>query len=236
MTYSLPLSNGLSNQLFATGSTVDMLKWDSTCLDSLAVPDGIDQRDVINCILEIYGDQTLAHPDPDYMRYYVGVWSKRRLPIWKKLVETTQYEYNPIWNFDRTERYTDSTDHTSTGTSELTSTDSGTSTVNGKIDRSEESEQKVSAENVSSYQPDNKTENGIEERSDQTTETTATAKDSGKNVVEEQTSFVHEARLTGNIGITSTQSMIAEERKIVNFSVIEVIAQEYSERFCLGIY
>lgn len=236
MPYRKPLSSMFADQLFATGSTVDLLKWDSTCLDSMVVPDGIDRKDVINCILEMYGDQTLAHPDPAYMSHYVGTWSKRRLPIWTKLLATTQFEYNPIWNFDRTERYTDSTDHTSTGTSDLTSTDSGTSTVNGKIDRSEESEQKVSAENVSSYQPDNKTENGIEERSDQTTETTATAKNSGKNVVEEQTNLVHEARLTGNIGVTSTQSMIEEERKIVNFSVIEVIAQEYSERFCLGIY
>lgn len=236
MPYRMPLGNMFSDQLFATGSTVDLMKWDSTCLDSMMLPEGVEKEEVINCILEKYGDQTLAHPDPDYMRHYVGTWSKRRKPIWEKLLATTQLEYNPIWNFDRTEEYKDTTDHRLTGQNELTSTDTGTSTVNGTIDRSEDSEHKVSAENVSSYQSDEKTENQITENAKQMTDTKATARDTGTNTVDEKTTFEHNARLCGNIGVTTTQQMIEAERNVVRYSVIEEIAADYRDTFCLMIY
>lgn len=236
MPYRRPLSNMFSDQLFATGSIIDLMKWDSTCLDSMEVPNKIDRTDVINCILEKYGDQTLAHPDPEYMRHYTGTWSKRRLPIWEKLLATTQLDYNPIYNFDRTEEYKDKTEHVSTGTNTLTSKDSGTSTVSGHIDRLESSEQKVSAENVSTYQPDERTDNTIGESTSQTTDTAASAEDSGSSTMDENTTFEHSARIYGNIGVTTTQQMIEAERNVVRYSVIEEIANDFRDAFCLGIY
>lgn len=236
MPYRKPLGNMFSDQLFATGSTVDLLKWDSTCLDSMAVPDGIDRADVINCILENFGNQTLAHPDPGYMRHYVGTWSKRRLPIWEKLLASTQFEYNPIWNFDRTEAYTDKTKHNVLGTTDASSQDTGTTSQTGSLDRSETSEQKVSAENVSNYQPDARTDNDIDEKTDQSATSTSTATNSGRNTIDEDTTVSHEARLTGNIGVTTTQQMIEAERKVVRYSVIEEIAEDYRDAFCLSIY
>lgn len=236
MPYRRPLNNLFSDLLFATGSIIDLMKWDSTCLDSMLVPDGIDRHDVINCILEKYGGQTLAHPDPDYMRHYTGTWSRRRLPTWEKLLATTMLDYNPIWNFDRTEEYTDKTDHSSTGTNSVKSADSGTSTVSGNIERTEASEQKVSAENVSSYQPDNRTDNTIGEKTSQTTDTSANTEDTGKSTVDEKTKFEHSARLYGNIGVTTTQQMIEAERDVVRYSVIEEIAADFRDAFCLGIY
>lgn len=236
MPYRKPLSSMLADQLFATGSTVDLLKWDSTCLDSMVVPDGIDRKDVINCILEMYGDQTLAHPDPAYMSHYVGTWSERRLPIWTKLLATTQFEYNPIWNFDRTEEYKDRTERAATDETETGSTVTGNETANGTVNRSESSEEKVSAENVTNYQPDNKTENAIDEKNKQTTDNTTTAKGNEKNTSSEKTDFSHSARLFGNIGVTTTQQMIEAERQVVRYTVIEEIAADYRDAFCLSIY
>lgn len=236
MPYRKPLGNMFSDQLFATGNSIDLLKWDATCLDSMQVPEGIERTDVINCILEKYGEQTLMHPDPSYMYHYVGTWSKRRLPIWEKLLASTKFEYNPIWNFDRTEEYTDKTEHEATGTSEVSSVDKGASTTTGDINRIESSENKVSAENVNSYQPDTKTDSETGEHSGQTTETSANAKDSGKTESNEKTTFEHNARLFGNIGVTTTQQMIEAERNVVRYSVIEEIAADYRDAFCLSIY
>lgn len=236
MPYRKPLGNMFADQLFATGSTVDILKWDSTCLDSMVVPDGIDKTDVINCILERFGNQTLAHPDPGYMYHYVGTWSKRRLPIWEKLLASTQFEYNPIWNFDRTESYTDKTEHNVLGTTDVKTQGTGTASQDGSVDRSEVSEQKVSAENVSSYQPDARTDNGINETSTTSATSSSSETNSGRNTVDEDTTVSHEARLTGNIGVTTTQQMIEAERKVVRYSVIEEIAEDYRDTFCLSIY
>ncbi len=46
----------------------------------------------------------------------------------------------------------------------------------------------------------------------------------------------HTTRRTGNIGVTTTQQMIEQERNIAEFSIIEYITQSFKERFCLLIY
>lgn len=43
-------------------------------------------------------------------------------------------------------------------------------------------------------------------------------------------------RRTGNIGVTTTQSMIEQERKIADLNMISYIAQSFKQRFCLLIY
>lgn len=43
-------------------------------------------------------------------------------------------------------------------------------------------------------------------------------------------------RRTGNIGVTSSQSLILAEREVAEFSIIEYITQSFKERFCLMIY
>lgn len=41
---------------------------------------------------------------------------------------------------------------------------------------------------------------------------------------------------TGNIGVTSSQSLVLSEREVANFSIVEYITQSFKERFCLLIY
>ena len=43
-------------------------------------------------------------------------------------------------------------------------------------------------------------------------------------------------RRTGNIGVTTTQQMLEQERKIAEFNMISYIAQSFKQRFCLLIY
>lgn len=40
----------------------------------------------------------------------------------------------------------------------------------------------------------------------------------------------------GNVGITSTQSLIAEQRDIVRFSIIEEIAKDFRNYYCLMVW
>ena len=41
---------------------------------------------------------------------------------------------------------------------------------------------------------------------------------------------------TGNIGVTTTQQMLEQERQIAEFNMINYIAQSFKQRFCLLIY
>lgn len=43
-------------------------------------------------------------------------------------------------------------------------------------------------------------------------------------------------RAHGNIGVTTTQQMIEEERRVVDFDMDHVIIQEFKKTFCLLIY
>ena len=43
-------------------------------------------------------------------------------------------------------------------------------------------------------------------------------------------------RRTGNIGVTSSQSLVLSEREVAEFSIIEYITQSFKERFCLLVY
>lgn len=46
----------------------------------------------------------------------------------------------------------------------------------------------------------------------------------------------HETTSSGNIGVTTTQEMIKQERETVIFNVIDVIIRDFKQRFCLMVY
>ena len=43
-------------------------------------------------------------------------------------------------------------------------------------------------------------------------------------------------RRTGNIGVTTTQQMLEQERAIADFNMVEYITESFKKRFCLMIY
>lgn len=198
--------------------------YDNTMLDGMLVPEGIDRDDVIACIVEQYGQQTLAHPDPEYMRRYVPIWSKRRLGIWTKLLKTTELEYNPIENYDRTEEITEQRE---TGRQTSTKT---TATGGDVTESSNNTEHLVSAENEYTYQPDSKDTAGENMSVRRTNDTSGNVGESGTE------NFIHRNHTHGNIGVTTSQQMIEAERSVVRYSIIEEIAADYRDAFCLSIY
>ena len=231
-----PLRNNLSDCLNSTGDTETLLLADPDLFSDLVLPAGMDAESVVNCILTIHGRAPLDHFDPNYMRKAIGVWSRRRKHIWEKLLKTTQFEYDPISNYDRKEEYEDQ--HTSTDKRESSSSSKSDvkNTVVGVSGYSENTENQVSADNVSGYSPESKRMGSSSENSNTTTTDAGTGTASGKDVTEHNEEIKHTAHLYGNIGVTTTQQMIEEERKIVDYSVEEVIADDYRERFCLDYY
>lgn len=198
--------------------------YDNTMLDGILVPEGIDRDDVIACILEQYGQQALVHPDPEYMRRYVPIWSKRRLGIWTKLLKTTELEYNPIENYDRKEEITEQRE---TGRQTATKT---TATGGDVTESSNNAEHLVSAENEYTYQPDSKDTAGENMSVRRTNDTSGNVGESGTE------NFIHRNHTHGNIGVTTSQQMIEAERNVVRYSIIEEIAADYRDAFCLSIY
>lgn len=198
----------------------------------MRLPEGVEKSLVVNCILERYGDTALANPDPEWMKHYIRTWSARRLPIWKKLDATLHLEYNPIENYDRKEdiEETRTTDRTTSSTA------SGT---NGETNAEERTENEtslhdVSAENALDYQPDNKDTVTSGETSSYRRDIDTSSETSGTENITD--TFKHSNRTHGNIGVTTSQQMIQSERDLVRYSLIEEIAEDYRDAFCLDVY
>lgn len=105
-----------------------MYQWDPTLFDELVVPQGIDRDLLIQNILLESAEFEVRFPDPAFMKKAIGWWSQRRIGIWDELTKTLHYEYDPIYNFDRKEEWTETIDRDQTNS--LTNTHKDNETVN----------------------------------------------------------------------------------------------------------
>lgn len=77
---------------------------------------------------------------------------------------------------------------------------------------------------------------------DQTTTTTdsngntRTTEDSGTDTENTENSSTHTGRIHGNIGVTTSQTMIKQEREIAEFNFIDYVVDGFKQRFCLMVY
>lgn len=232
MPYQIPEKNLLTNELHLTGSTIDLLRYDENLFSNLTLPSGLDRDTVIDTIIEKHGMTALAHPSPDWMKHFIGVWSKRHLQSWQKLYDSTQLEYDPIENYDRKEDITESREISRESSGKMSGTTG--ETTHAESAASNETKRDVSAENASDYQADSRdTGNG-------------TIKDTGQRDLnnESETSgnessfdkFTHTNRTHGNIGVTTSQQMIQSERELVRYVIYEEIADDFRDAFCFDIY
>ena len=177
-------------------SILGLYDFDNTIFDNMYLPDGMDRDLLINNLLIECAELEVLLPDPDIMKKAVGFWSRSQAAVWDKLFETTQLEYNPIWNKDGVIAETETRD--------LKTTLDGTDT------------DQRSAYNASTFQNQEKT----------IIDHDATDTGTVKRVRREQ----------GNIGITTTQQMIKEEREVDQFSIYDYIVRSFKERFCIMVY
>lgn len=160
--------------------------------------------------------------------------------------------------FDKNDSHTTTLGTTVTDTTDMTRTDNLNENRNltntaKRVDNLEE-EHTISAMNSSSYQPDNK----IDNTGDSTTTTTDTGdikntgdvknkgtvarKGTGSDVlkIEDDDENRHEGEFHehthGNIGVTTTQQMLQQERDLNRWNIYEYISSLYAEKLLMRIY
>jgi hypothetical protein len=163
-----------------------------TIFDDLQIPEGMDRERLQYELLEQAGEFGLLYPDGDFMAAMIKVWSTNELPIWQKLYDTTQLDYNPIENYDRME----------------------------EIQR--EAESGGSGQTIGKQTAFNELQPRETGRSDSTSNTT------GSETIR--------SRVHGNIGVVSSQQMVAAQRDVVQFNPYNYIVRSFIDRFCLEIY
>lgn len=226
----------LTNQQIASTGLLDLLYYDNTIMDNFTVPDGIDRQLALDTIYQRCGLTPLYHPDPAWLKFYVGRWCSKNTKTWSELYKTTIQDYNPINNYDRTEETTDTRSVTrslSEDTSSNTKQNGNTRVTDTSSDNSEHT---ISADNSNSYEPEYK---DVSSRQDsQASKSSNRVNVKGDRAVDETTeeTYSHKLRAYGNIGVTTTQKMLEAQRTLVRYNVYNEIADSFKEEFCLYIY
>ena len=209
-------------------SILSLYNYDNSIFNDLEVPEGMDKDNTIDNILLECAELSLVYTEPVFMRRAIKQWSDKEQKIWEKLWATENLEYNPIWNVDGTvtefetiERdKTNDIDRT-TSTGEMTSDDVDQTTTDS-----------VTGYNSTAWQ--DHTKSVIDSDRD------ISRSVSGSDNVDESESEDSERSLvtkrTGNIGVTTTQQMIREEREVAQFNTIDYITQSFKKRFCVMVY
>lgn len=209
----------------ATMSLLGLYNWDASILDGLAVPADLDKSILINNLLRECAELEVLYPQPEALKFFVGEWAKERLPVWERLAATLRYDYDPISNYDRREEWTDedseereeqSSGHSSGGSSGNSSGESSTMTAGFN--------------SADSTVPDGRNE------SSEATSTESSAESSGETKSSASRTATRRGRAYGNIGVTTTQQMIEQERNISLFDIDHVIIDDFKKTFCLLIY
>lgn len=223
---------------------ITIYNYDNTIFDNLQLPASMNKDDFINNLLLETAELELLYSKPDFLKFVIGVWSKKELSIWEKLDATLHYEYNPIYNTDRTETETVTEEKTGKRNIDGSSTDTGTAnsttTNNYKRDETSNDVRSVSSYDSDSLKTAEQSTNSIE--ADNTDTSTNESRSTGTSTLtqtqnsEDSGTVTRELHTSGNIGVTTTQAMIEEERKVVQFCIDDYIIASFKKKFCILVY
>ena len=209
---------------------------DGAIWDELLLPEGVDRDVLIGNILLECAELEVIYPEPDIMTAAIGLWSAAELDAWTKLYATTQFDYNPIWNKDGkvVESEVNHRLHKELGGDNEEFRSEGSSS-RGQYDTGDVTTQ-VSAYDTSTFQDReknsskaNSTEHVVADNVNKT------ERDVDRDNMDADDRY-YERRETGNIGVTTTQQMIKEEREVDQFHIDDYIVQSFKRRFCLLVY
>ena len=305
-----------------TMSPLGLYRWDDTIFDLMQIPEALDKPTLIDNLLTETAELEVLYPNPVVFKNLVGVWSHKQIDIWNRLYATTQYEYNPLENYNRYE--TGSEDGTGSTVHSGTDTNADTTTFGGTDGRTEsireggtEGEQTTAqmtqggteGEQTTAQMtqggrdgvtgsdtkghwvagfdstPSGQDDGLVKQTRDQDDATTTTAygktendtggktttfgkteSDTGSKTttfgktesITEQKTYgqtiqkagsvthgeqvattnegSHELHAHGNIGVTTTQQLIREQRDIEQFNMYDIIIEDFKMRFCILVY
>lgn len=217
-------------------SILALYNWDNTIFNDLNVPEGMEKNNVIDNILFECAELSLLYTDPAFMKRAIKQWSDKEQNVWAKLFATENFDYNPIWNVDGTvtEKETVERDRTN-------DIDRSTATAEAAHDATSDDTNQTTTDSVTGYNStswQDHTKSVIDSDRDITTNSTRNISGTD-NVDEAESEDVErnlETRRTGNIGVTTTQQMIREERDVALFNTIEFITTSFKKRFCVMVY
>lgn len=176
--------------------------------DHIKLPLGIDKGLLINAIMDKSAMNEPLYTDELLLKAKIETFFQKNYQTYERLFNAYSLEYNPIENYDRKESLSRKVDIEN----EVANNDS----------YNEDRITKVSPYDIDSFKNDsNDVLNSINNK-----------KENGKR----NENIIEENRIHGNIGVTTTQQMLASELDIVyKLNIYELIANDFYNEFMIKV-
>lgn len=198
-----------------------MLEIHPDLLDNLQIPEGIDADLLKDNIIAECAELEILYADYSFFSYAIGVWSEKQLPVWNRMKNAIDLEYNPLENYDRIEEWTDAETNSRSATT--------SSTGSSKIDRGGSQNHYVNGYNSGGQVMQSSD-------TDHSADTTTTGTSVNGNEMGNRNAN-HNGRTHGNIGVTTSQQMLTAELDLApRVNMYDVITRDFRNRFCLLVY
>lgn len=188
-------------------SVLGLYQWQSDIFDSIRLPASVSHETFIDNLLMECAELEILYTDPSFCKFAFGVWSMKMIESWEHFEKTMHFDYDPISNYDRMDTRTINRDSESQSESDSNSNSTGVDKVSA-FDSGDFANAESSTANSS-------------------------VKATGNSTGKEKT--IEENRSKGNIGVTTTQTMIRQERDIIA-NLYDRIISDFKFRFCLTLY
>jgi len=208
---------------------IGLYNYDQTLFDGLTFPENIDKTDAVNEILMKSGEFEILYADPEFMKLAISHWGRKHQRTFEKWITALNIEYDPLYNYDRTEEFTDTekisgTDSRSenntgnysdrtTGSNNNNVTDSGSESISSSATESGftsgDTENKVSAYDSSSYQPKD-----MQEQSSNSSRNGSTSEERERNLTTYSTGSDTRTSSGNNTEVNSESGSHGEDRTL----------------------
>ena len=182
----------------------------------------IDRNILINTITDYIDDTSPVYRDKDFCIKKINSFFDRNYDTFDRLAEIYKVKYNPIENYNKTELRDLVVNTTTKDTSNDTT--NNVTTMNTDSD----SNDFISAFDSSTLSPKGETTT-IENINTNNDIVNNSSRDSINNSAHKETN-----KISGNIGVTTTQQMLQSELDIrMKLNIYEIIARKFYKEFCL---
>ena len=183
---------------------------------NMTLPDGISKDTLCSHILLHGGEFEVQNANPFFIQSAIAIWSSVYQDTFTRWINALSIDYAPLENYDRMEHWTD--DLEGTGNSQSTGTVDNTT--------NETTERTKSAFDSSTYQPYDRVETNGTSDTDSTDNTDTSMTSNG----------VHDGRVHGNIGVTTSQQMLNQELDLGYWNLYERITDLFLREFTIPVY
>ena len=165
------------------------------------------------------------YADPDFMKDAIGMFSDTWQPTFERWVKALAIEYNPLENYDRKEDWSDTRNASESGSTSgsSSSSTSGTtsSTTTNKVSAYDAGDALTTRDQAQTYGADGSSSSGTS---------------SGTSSSKTSEGAKHDGRIHGNIGVTTSQTMLLSELDLGYWNIYEKITDLFLTHFVLPVY